>query len=93
MHGCGGEGQGGRFSWCPGGWSWRSMDSGVDAQDVFATSYDGYLLRVEGLSARRSWATRRLQSHWAPSIVLDVTTWMVRWWQIEADETVQAAGP
>lgn len=93
MHGCGGEGQGGRFSWCPGGWSWRSMDSGVDAQDVFATSYDGHPLRVEGLSARRSWATRRLQSHWVPSIVLDVTTWMVRWWQIEADETVQAAGP
>ena len=92
-HGRGGEGQGGRFSWCPGGWSWRSTDLGVDVQDFFAASDDGHLPRVEGLSARRSWATRRLRSHQAPLIGLGVTTWMERWWQIEADETIRAAGP
>lgn len=64
----------------------------MDVQDVFAAS-DGHLLRVGGLSARRSWATHRLQSHRAPLIGLNITTWMVRWWQIEADEAIQAAGP
>ena len=54
MHGCGGEGQGWRFSWYPGGWSWRSTDLEMDIQDVFAASDDGHPLCVEGLSARRS---------------------------------------
>lgn len=93
MHGCGGEGQGGRFSWYPGGWSWRSTDLEMDIQDVFAASDDGHPFCVEGLSARRSWATHRLRSHRAPLVGLDVTMWMVRWWQIKADEAVQASGP